>query len=130
MKKILIVDDEPTVIRVLRLALEKAGYSVTKANNGEEALQRLSEQVPDAMITDIEMPYLDGEGLCRRIEETLPGRQFPIFVVTSLTAVEHRRWSETIPNLHFLEKPISARRLLSALAAYFEDTQHRMAVES
>ena len=120
MKHILIVDDEPTVIRVLRLALEKAGYSVTKANNGEEALERLRERTPDAVITDIEMPYLDGEGLCRRIEQDMPDRKFPLFVVTSLTAMEHRRWSEAIPNLHFLEKPISARRLLSTLAEYFE----------
>ena len=127
MKHILIVDDEPTVIRVLRLALERAGYSVTKANNGEEALDRLRERVPDAMITDIEMPYLDGEGLCRQIEVELPDRQFPIFVVTSLTAVEHRRWSESISNLHFLEKPISARRLIGSLAAYFDDPQQRAA---
>ena len=121
MKHILIVDDEPTVIRVLRLALERAGYTVTKANNGQEALERIREQIPDAVITDIEMPYLDGEGLCRRIEEEIPDRAFPLFVVTSLTAVEHRRWSESIPNLHFLEKPISARRLIGTLAEYFQN---------
>lgn len=120
MPHILIVDDEPMVIRVLRLALEKAGYSVTKANNGEEALERIREQTPDVVITDIEMPRLDGEGLCRRIAEEMPGRQFPIFVVTSLTAVEHRRWSAEMKNLHFLEKPISARRLLSSLSEYFD----------
>jgi len=119
MKRILVVDDEPTVIRVLRLALERAGYEVTKANNGEEALERIHAQIPDAVITDIEMPYLDGEGLCRRIEAEMPDRKFPLFVVTSLTAMEHRRWSDNIPNLHFLEKPISARRLLARLGEYF-----------
>ncbi len=125
MKHILVVDDEPTVIRVLRLALEKAGYRVTKANNGEEALERIREEIPDAVITDIEMPYLDGEGLCRCIEEEWPERAFPLFVVTSLTAMEHRRWSDSIPNLHFLEKPISARRLLARLSEYFDTARKR-----
>jgi CheY-like chemotaxis protein len=125
MKHILVVDDEPTVVRVLRLALEKAGYEVTKANNGEEALEHIHERVPDAVITDIEMPRLDGEGLCRRIEEEMPDRTFPLFVVTSLTAMEHRRWSDTIPNLHFLEKPISARRLLARLSEYFGTAKHK-----
>lgn len=123
MRRVLVVDDEPMVIRVLRLALEKAGYSVTKANNGEEALIQIREQAPDVVITDIEMPRLDGEGLCRQIEKEMPDRQFPIFVVTSLTAVEHRRWSAEMTNLHFLEKPISARRLLAGLSEYFDTTK-------
>jgi CheY-like chemotaxis protein len=125
MKYILVVDDEPTVIRVLRLALEKGGYEVNKANNGEEALERIRERVPDAVITDIEMPKMDGEGLCRSIEEEMPGRAFPLFVVTSLTAMEHRRWSDTISNLYFLEKPISARRLLARLEEYFGTSTHK-----
>jgi len=125
MKYIVIVDDEPTVIRVLRLALEKAGYEVSKANNGEEALELIRGRSPDAVITDIEMPVLDGEGLCRTIEAEMPERTFPLFVVTSLTAMEHRRWSETIPNLHFLEKPISARRLLARLGEYFGTARNK-----
>ena len=119
MKQLLIVDDEATVIRVLRRSLEKAGYRVATARNGLEALEKLAAGAPDAMITDIEMPKMTGQQLCQTIHERLPDREFPIFVVTSLTAVEHRDWSRVIPNLFFLEKPVSIRRLTAKLEEYF-----------
>ena len=115
MAKILIVDDDPIVLRVVRLALEREGHDVTACANGALALEQLESEFPDAMITDIEMPRMTGEELCKAIEERFPNRTFPIFVATSLTALEHRRWSSSIANLRFLEKPVSARRLISQL---------------
>ena len=117
MKRLLVVDDDPIVIRVLRLALDKHGYSVRTCTNGLDALEEVGNDPPDAIITDIEMPIMTGEELCIEIQRLLPKRQFPIFVATSLTAIEHRRWSRSIPNLHFLEKPVSARRLIAKLDA-------------
>lgn len=118
-KHILLVDDEAMVLRVLRLQLEKAGYAVDTANNGEQALQRIRESAPDALITDIEMPKLSGEELCKMLHAEFPNRTYPIFVATSLTGLRHREWARTIADVHFLEKPLSARRLLIALADYF-----------
>lgn len=115
MKQILLVDDEATVRRVLQVALEKAGFAVHTAANGEEALTRLRAQSPDVLITDIEMPRMDGRKLCETLHAEQPERDFPIFVVTSLTEREHRSWSSAIENLHFLEKPISVRKLLAKL---------------
>ena len=115
MKDILLVDDEATVRRVLKVALEKAGFVVDTAANGEQALEALRVKAPDALITDIEMPRMDGRTLCEKVHAELPERSFPIFVVTSLTEREHRSWSEAIDNLFFLEKPISVRKLLGAL---------------
>lgn len=115
MKHVLLVDDEAMVRRVLQVALEKAGFAVDTAANGEEALSRLRTQAPDLMITDIEMPKMDGRTLCETLHAEQPERAFPIFVVTSLTEREHRSWSSTIENLYFLEKPISVRRLLAKL---------------
>lgn len=125
MKKILIVDDEPIPIRLLKRALERAGYEVTAASNGHEAFLRLSESEPDAVITDIEMPRMTGEQLCKKINEEIPDRKFPIFVVTSMTAVEHREWSCELDNLMFLEKPVSIRKLLRKLGEYFEAPSDR-----
>lgn len=115
MAKILIVDDDPIVLRVVRLALEREGHEVTACANGELALEQLQAEHPDALITDIEMPRMTGEELCKAIEEHSPDRTFPIFVATSLTALEHRRWSGSMSNLHFIEKPVSARRLIAEL---------------
>jgi CheY-like chemotaxis protein len=122
MARILIVDDDPIVIRVVRLALEREGYTVNACSNGHEALEEVGNCPPDALITDIEMPQMTGEELCMEIHRLMPDYEFPIFIVTSLTAIEHRRWSRSLPNLHFLEKPISARQLVSRLAASLEQS--------
>ncbi len=128
MKEILLVDDEATVRRVLQVALEKAGFEVSTAANGEEALTQLRKRSPDVLITDIEMPRMDGRTLCETLNAEQPERAFPIFVVTSLTEREHRSWSDPITDLHFLEKPISVRRLLSKLTEYSD--RHRVTQEA
>jgi DNA-binding response OmpR family regulator len=119
MKRILIVDDEPHVIRVMRMALERNGYRVDEAGNGEMALQRITENTPDVMITDIDMPRMNGEALCKEVQRTMPGRTFRIYVLTARAELEHRIWSSSIANLEFLEKPVSIRKLAAQLQTYF-----------
>jgi len=119
MNKILIADDEPHVLRVLKLSLEKEGYAVETCANGKEALTRLEQEHPDILITDIQMPLMTGEELCRHIKQHMPKRKFLIFVLTSRTEIEHREWSRDIDNLLFLEKPVSIRNLLEKIEGYF-----------
>jgi len=119
MQSILLVDDEPMILRVMRMALEKVGYEVNTAIDGRDAFEKISASPPDILITDIEMPRMTGKELCLQIQETMPDRKFPIFVSTSLTALEHREWSGKIPNLVFLEKPISIRKLRTAISNFF-----------
>ena len=69
MKKILLVDDEPHVIKVLKLFLDKNGYQVSVANNGEQALAKVTTDNPDVVITDIQMPRMSGQELCNKINE-------------------------------------------------------------
>jgi CheY-like chemotaxis protein len=122
MKKIIIVDDEPHVLRVLKLSLENEGYAVETYANGKEALTRLQQVIPDILITDIQMPQINGEELCRYIQEHMPDRIFPIFVLTSRTEIEHREWTREIDNLLFLEKPVSIRDLVGKIDDYFAGT--------
>ncbi len=124
MTRILVVDDEATVRRILALALEKAGFEVETAINGEAASERLRVRVPDVLITDIEMPRMDGRKLCELINNDFPDREFPIIVLTSLTAREHREWSSAIDNLFFVEKPVSIRKLIAQLADYL-NVEHK-----
>jgi len=119
MKKIVIADDEPHVLRVLKLSLEKEGYAVDTCANGKEALARLEREYPDILITDIQMPQMTGEELCLHIKQHMPDRNFLIFVLTSRTEIEHREWSREIHNLLFLEKPVSIRNLVEKLDGYF-----------
>lgn len=124
MKRILIVDDEPHVIRVMRMALENAGYHVDDACNGLQALEYLQDHHPDVVITDIDMPCIDGQELCRQIKQNMPDRGFRIYVLTSRAENEHREWSSNIDNLSFLEKPVSIRRLVAALHDYFSGSEN------
>lgn len=121
MKRILLVEDEAHVVRVMKMALERAGFAVETAGNGEEALKYLENGHPDVMITDIDMPRMTGRELCMRINADMPDRNFFIVVVTARTEIEHREWSQLIPNLGFLEKPVSVRKLVSRLEERFTD---------
>ncbi len=112
MENILIAEDEPHVARLLKLALEKEGYSVNAVLNGLLALDTINEQAPDLLITDINMPLMDGEELCKTLAKTHPKREFPIIVLSSRTEVEHREWSQGIDKTEFLEKPVSIRKLV------------------
>lgn len=121
MTKILIADDEPHVLRVLKMSLEKEGYEVAVCANGKEAVSHLEAEQPDILITDIQMPQMGGEELCRYIEEHMPERKFLIFILTSRTEIEHREWSRDISNLLFQEKPVSIRSLVVKIDAYLAE---------
>jgi len=121
MRRILLVDDEPHVIRILKLSLIKAGYEVAEAANGIQALTNIGQAHPDVLITDIDMPRMNGKDLCMQIEKTLPERNFMIFVLTARADNEHRIWTSSINNLEFLEKPVSIRKLLARLHKHFTD---------
>ena len=114
MRRILIADDEPHVIRVLQVSLERAGFQVEFVPDGERALESITSDPPDALITDIQMPRMSGDVLCRKLDED-PTREYPIFVMTSRPELEHREWARKISDLVFLEKPISIRTLISKL---------------
>ena len=117
MERILIVDDEAIARRMLANTLRRAGFEVVQACNGQQAWELLANMVPDALVTDIDMPKMNGRELCERICEEMPERRFPIFVVTSKTALDHRTWSRAMTNVSFLEKPYSMRLLVERLQA-------------
>ncbi len=119
MKRVLIVDDEAFVIRVLRRALENQGYAVEEAANGSEALEKVRREAPDLLITDIAMPRMTGRELCQAIHRELPRRPFRIMVMTSMTERSEREWVGAISDIRFLEKPLSPRTLVAAVEEYF-----------
>lgn len=126
MKTIFIVDDHPPVIRVIRLALEGAGYAVESASNGLDCLEAIREKQPDFLVTDIDMPKMSGKKLCAAIQMQIPDRQFPIAVLTSRTEFEHRQWTQSIPNLCFMEKPVSVRRLLALIKQSLDGAEQEL----
>jgi len=119
MVEILITDDEAHARRVLQMSLERAGYTVRTAENGEDALRKFREKMPDVLITDIQMPKMTGEALCQAIMAENPVLSIPVFVLTSRTEREHRTWVQSIPRGEFLEKPVSIKQLIRRLGELF-----------
>src|SRR5271170_1123587 len=77
--RILVVDDEPQITRVLRTSLSSQGYDIRVANDGETALEIMKDWTPDLVITDLSRPNMDGLELCRRLR---PGTEIPIIVLS------------------------------------------------
>jgi DNA-binding response OmpR family regulator len=118
-RRILIVDDEPHVTRVLGMTLAREGYEIDTAVNGMQALEKIETRAPDVMITDVQMPKMGGRALCETVRDRFPEWDALILVMTSMTAIEERSWVGKLKNIEFLEKPLSPRRLVSRLSAHF-----------
>ena len=110
---ILIVDDEPHVIHVVRFKLEEAGFNVTVANNGKRAFEVACDIMPDLVITDFQMPGGSGMELVRRLAEHEKTSKLPVIM---LTARGHRAPLAELAETNvrsLLAKPFSPRNLLS-----------------
>ncbi len=81
-KKILIVDDDPDILDVLKITLEDMGCEVIEAHNGQEALGMIKKQPPDLLITDLKMPKMDGNALCKILKEDILVQHMPIIMLT------------------------------------------------
>ena len=79
MKRILVVDDERQILRMLRMALQSSGYEVATAGNGLQALEKIKEQLPDLVITDLAMPVMNGVELTHAIRQ---GGETPVIVLS------------------------------------------------
>jgi PleD family two-component response regulator len=81
--RILVVDDEPHIAQILKFTLEKAGYQVFTAENGQAALEKIEELQPDLVILDVMMPVMDGYEVCRKMREDFKMNQIPIIMLSA-----------------------------------------------
>ena len=115
---ILVVDDSITVRRVTQRLLQREGYRVSLAADGLQALERLQEERPTVVLSDIEMPRMDGFDLARNIRADSALRDLPIIMITSRIAEKHREHAMELGVNHYLGKPYSDEELLSLIQHY------------
>ena len=115
---VLVVDDSLTVRRVTQRMLVREGYRVALAKDGMDALERLVEELPQVVLTDIEMPRMDGFDLVRNIRGDARLRELPVIMITSRIAQKHREYASELGVDHYLGKPYSEEDLLALIGHY------------
>jgi CheY-like chemotaxis protein len=117
-KKVLIVEDEAPIRRVLEFKLKNSGYQVLIAKNGAQGLELIKTHQPDAVITDIMMPEMDGQQLCEQSNALKQDRPFLTIVVTCRIAQDEQQWINQLQDTLFMEKPFSPARLVECIDQY------------
>ena len=84
MAKILLVDDDPLMVRMYEKKLTNAGFSVTTAGNGKEALEKLNVEIPDLMLLDIMMPDINGLEVLKRVKAATKTKNLPVIMLTNV----------------------------------------------
>ena len=112
---VLVVDDEPNICNVLRRILEREGYQVQTAPDGETALQLIKEKVPDVVLLDLMMPGIDGREVCWRVREFSPKTRIIYFTAkTELTGLPNEKELYSSADA-FISKPATIKRILSTV---------------
>jgi two-component system, chemotaxis family, chemotaxis protein CheY len=114
--KILVVEDSPSMRNLVREVLDRDGYEVTESRNGREALDVLDRVAPDLVITDVNMPELDGLALLRRIRGLPSFRFTPVLILTSESAVDMRESGRAAGATGWLVKPFDPDQLRLVVA--------------
>jgi DNA-binding response OmpR family regulator len=114
-KKILVIDDEPLVVEVLKIRLQMSNYEVITASNGIEGIERAVSEKPDLIILDILMPGLDGYQVCRRLKEDRKTKRIPIIMLTALGQSAGRKEGYASGAYDYIFKPFDDGELLNSV---------------
>jgi len=116
-RKVLVVDDEPHILRSLGFVLKRAGYEVLEARSGPEALSVVQKERPDVVFLDIMMPRLDGYEVCRRIKDSDELSGTYVIMLTARGQQQDREASLAAGADEYMTKPFSPSRALERVRA-------------
>ena len=115
---ILVAEDSPTVRKLVALALRAQGFRVVQAQDGMDAIEKLAQHDVDLIITDLNMPNMDGYSLIQAVREDEHLKKVPIIVLSSEAEEEDRRRAFLVGADSYLVKPFNARRIQYEVAKY------------
>ena len=110
-KRILVVDDDPAILSVLRDLLEYSGYEVTTLSSGDQVFEEINKHMPDLILLDVMLAGMDGRDICRSLKETTETHNIPIILISATHNLVDSLKQEGAPD-DFLFKPLDIYVLL------------------
>ena len=119
-RNILVVEDDPNIVELIRMYLDKEGFDVRIASDGGKAIEEFERQVPDLILLDIMLPVLDGWGVCARIRES---SRTPIIMITAKSEVFDRIQGLEMGADDYIVKPFEMKELIARINAVLRRTE-------
>lgn len=126
---ILIVDDKPANLDVIRAFLKEHNFKILVANSGDGALSRVAHIRPDLILLDVLMPGIDGFETCRRLKEMEGIKDIPVIFMSALTDSEHKTEGFRVGAVDFITKPVRKEELLARVNTHLEIMRYRLYLE-
>jgi len=123
-KKILVVDDEIHIVRVVAIKFRKNGFDVITADNGAEAFKMACEHKPDVIVTDLQMPQMTGLEFTQKLRQQVETAEIPVIMLTARGFAIEDQHRQELQIADVLSKPFSPKELLRTV----EDVLHQSAV--
>src|SRR5512141_2052143 len=122
-KRILVVDDEKHIVRLVQVNLERQGYEVVTANDGKEALEKVESERPDLVVLDVMMPYMDGFEVLQNLRRNPSTRDIPVIMLTAKAQDQDvfRGWQSGVDC--YLTKPFNPMELISFVKRIFKSLE-------
>lgn len=112
-KRVLVVDDEPDIVMLIKSRLEANGYEVVSAYNGKDGIEKAEESQPSLILLDLMMPVMDGYEAGQKLKENPKTKDIPIILFTAASAEEvAKKGAETIDAIDYVVKPFDDAALL------------------
>lgn len=118
---ILVVDDDPNIVRIVRVKLERNGLRVDAAANGREALVCIENARPDLILLDVMMPVMDGLELVQKLKDSSDLRTIPVFLLTARGQMDDKKTAYRIGVEDYITKPFSPSEVLRRVQAHFAE---------
>ena len=115
---VLVVDDDPGIRRIIEILLQKNGYTVQTASNGQEALDTLDTVVPDVMVLDVMMPGMSGFEVCRAVRANKRLQKVPVVFLTAKGTPQDYKTGHDAGGVVYMVKPFRPERLLQVVRLF------------
>lgn len=119
-KRILVVDDEPDIVKVVAFRLKKKGYAVIVAVDGHEGLEKAEKEKPDLILLDLQLPGMNGEEVCAKIRSNQNLKQIPIIFLTASQSVNVKDKAKQLGANDYLIKPFTPEDLFAKVAKHIK----------